>query len=84
MSRVGGFPTVKARTVGLRETFARSQLVAISSIFKDFMVFHEIPWISMHFHGRGYTDGQERELWAPNKPLLAGSWLLFHRLLGIS
>ena len=53
----GGLPTVKEQTVGPKETFARSQLAAISSSDIDFIDFLSILWISMDFKCRGFTLG---------------------------
>ena len=41
----------KALAVALKETFTRSQLASISSIFIDFRRFHKILAISMDFRG---------------------------------
>ena len=42
------------------ETFTRSQLAAISSIFKDFYDFHRFPKDFTDFRGPGF-----RSLWRP-------------------
>ena len=49
VSGVGGLTTVKEGAVGHEKTFARSQLAAISTIFMDFIDFHKISSIPMHF-----------------------------------
>ena len=51
---VRGFATLqdgKGRPVAPIETFTRSQLAAISSIFMDFLDFHWFPEDFMRFHG---------------------------------
>ena len=39
------------RNLALKETFIRSQLAAISSIFMDFMCFHRFSWVSCRISG---------------------------------
>ena len=64
------------------ETFTRSQLAAISSIFIDFYDFHEFSYDFMDFEGResrkpvAACAAEVLLLW---KPVLDPSWLLFHR-----
>ena len=72
-----------------KETFTRSQLAAVSSIFMDFSGFHEILWIScisIDFHVflriwwlAGWLAGLAG-VWLAGL-LMAGCWLLAGRMM---
>ena len=51
-----GLRAVERQAVGPKETFARSQLAALSLIFIDFIGFLKILWISIDFKGRRFAD----------------------------